>query len=323
MTFRPTTKHGCYRNKWKRHSEIAEVKAWRSFRFPFALPIDSIGHECKWEKLDIDLCGCVNCGKIHKCDVRTCPIIENNDHITCSLTGFCVRENVFATSEYCDNVTIQSMGSPQKTTIDATEVYPHIHKLLFSPNTEASHITEMNKIQSKYKSILMRVLKEFKTKNPGRAPNLCHILTTIMQNSKNNRFYNFLPEPRDLERIAQTCSQCIAHVISLMKRHDPKILNSTKFSTLCIGMLYLMRNGLETRSVMVMPYMKILTYILPMETHLHSNFNIRCKSITEIENIVKIFLRNLPSQYLMPYSNQAVDYVLFKPTKAQDNSMSH
>jgi hypothetical protein len=59
-------------------------------------------------------------------------------------------------------------------------------------------------------------------------------------------------------------------------------------------MLFLMRMGVTYQKRQLLPKIDLLNDYLPMQVLLPNIFNIRAKSITEGENIIKLDIRKIP-----------------------------
>lgn len=82
-----------------------DAALWTRIRRPFLIP-ESI-HACElddWELFDIDAAGCKLCGRIHRCSPDTCKLCNNEGHQICEITGYCVKNLVFAEEEYVTTV---------------------------------------------------------------------------------------------------------------------------------------------------------------------------------------------------------------------------
>jgi hypothetical protein len=60
-----------------------------------------------------------------------------------------------------------------------------------------------------------------------------------------------------------------------------------------IGILYLMKNGISMHGVHVLPKISALQTLLPPESQLHRQYNFKCKNITDVENKMKLYLRDI------------------------------
>ncbi len=79
------------------------VDLWRRLRRPFILPLCAQHHACEWESIDIDVLGCLVCGRIHACDVCACTdVIETNDSVVCAISGAVLRSQRYSEVEFVD-----------------------------------------------------------------------------------------------------------------------------------------------------------------------------------------------------------------------------
>ena len=84
-------------NPVNRESErrLAIIETWKILRYPFPIPMActrsdaNVGHQCtkSWEVIDIDIAGCVLCGRIHICgthqtDSAQAPLIDHAPTLT-------------------------------------------------------------------------------------------------------------------------------------------------------------------------------------------------------------------------------------------------
>jgi hypothetical protein len=96
-----------------------------------------------------------------------------------------------------------------------------------------------------------------------------------------------------MENLIKVCTDAIAKIIlQHTNAHMQKILgNEMRKREFVCSMLYLMRNGVESRGECILPQIGIISNLLPLENFLPLYFKIRPKSITEGENLLKIELR--------------------------------
>lgn len=118
---------------------------------------------------------------------------------------------------------------------------------------------------------------------------------------------------KELKHIIDLCTSSITSVIMQFKNQSmlKVATNASKFKEFVCSMLFLMRVGVQakvcpyrhtvSRHLTLSPQGRIilekcetLNFILPQESFLPFHFNIRCKSITEGENFLKIQMRQTP-----------------------------
>lgn len=85
----------------------------------------------------------------------------------------------------------------------------------------------------------------------------------------------------------------------LMNAMCKGVITEAKLRSAAIGLLYMLRQGIIVHELVVLPKLRRLEDILPLENHLDVLFGVRAKCITETENVVKIILRSVTKQQLL------------------------
>jgi hypothetical protein len=102
--------------------------------------------------------------------------------------------------------------------------------------------------------------------------------------------------------IITACTDSITHI--LLRFNGPHISkvkhNDNKRREFTCSMLYLMRSGVDARGECILPHLPIMHDILPLEAFLPEHFNIRSKSITEGENLLKIEIQHTTAAFRDP-----------------------
>ena len=106
-----------------------------------------------------------------------------------------------------------------------------------------------------------------------------------------------LDETRD--NIAEICAHIITTFINNANNIIKNFMYNVSPKTFIVGVLYLLRVGLTAHHIVLLPEQRILTHILPSENLLHEFFDVKCKCITEVENIIKLQVRMLRLSQLM------------------------
>lgn len=307
---------------WRRRVEWA--RAWRRARGPFALPWRLAGHECggHWDVLDVDLAGCRLCGRAHFCSARpadveavrapynstpgrarrenvdcACETVQCEGHSVCAITGYCTRETRFADDEYVDTATLPPEPAPREVTpLEEGEVRRYVDALLCSERSRRCFEHENTRVDAKVSAVFLHLLREFKTEHPARAPDACRLVGELARRTLNVRV---CPPGFDAEyraEIAAAAARAISGLVHTATRLCPALLSQTRRQTLVVGLLYLMRSGLTVHDTCLLPRLAALQELLPLESYLPQHFEIKCKSITEVENLVKMQLRVLTSR---------------------------
>ena len=308
------------------------INLWRRIREPFPLPMRLEGHKCtEWEQLDIGCAGCRECGLVHICDERfatarpeqrerevmklglswQCKREETDENIVCEITGFCLRNQVYAEAEFSENVVVSAQHSPRPSFIEYDDLYPYVFKLLCSSNTEACICHEVEKADLKLQQSFLRILKEFKTNNPGKVPNIVEMVGRLMVRVEGIRLLK-----RDFElplrtKVAAECTKAVSRLLTVFSTIYPDILQHVKREVLVTGIIYLMRTGLVLHDVTILPQIPELKDLLPLESYLFTHFKVKCTCITEIENVVKMHVRKLTGSQLKRFGVAMVDEILF------------
>ena len=101
---------------------------------------------------------------------------------------------------------------------------------------------------------------------------------------------------RTLERVIGICVENITQLIKVhgWYRVNRQLQHTTRGKEFVCSMLYLMRMGITFKNQNILQRVDILNDLLPMQVFLPSVFNIRAKSITEGENIIKLDIQRMP-----------------------------
>lgn len=285
---------GCASCRRCRVCEDERATLWRRVSAPFLLPQGLAGHRCRWQCVDFDLAGCLDCGKIHRCEIGVCPVSEEEDSMVCTITGNCVHTKRFSKDEFMDNVVMEDVrefGEHARAFIEIDEVQERIHWILQSEVARQSFIQERARMEQKHKHLMWKILKEIKMRN--EIPNLCWVITHILHATNKIRVCSvtFQDDLRGL--ITSRCSHYIRRFLNMLSQRFGVAMSTVKKGTLVIGTLYLMRMGIYMHNVILLPRVPQLQLLLPIETHLKSYFKVKCKSITEVENLIKMCIRGL------------------------------
>jgi hypothetical protein len=261
-------------------------EVWRRVRRPFRYPSCKA---CVWEVYDANLAGCVRCGRCHECqpnavDTR-CRLVQCEDASrACDITGFVLPEVRHAVREYTDTAPYHEPTSARPDL--EPEVRCIVHGFLHGQRARAGRLAENAKLCARLQQHLYKALKTFKIRQPGRAPNLCHMLAAAVGRERNWRFIEEASEP-----LVDECSRCIARCLLDLQAKGVKLACKHRMRELVCGLLFMLQNGLIFRDQVLLPAIPEVQRCLPPENKLHGFFGVSSKIICMTENEVKMVFR--------------------------------
>lgn len=257
---------------------------WRIARGPFHA-VTCEAHQ--WERYDAHRGGCRRCGAAHECKNNhvdsTCPLVHLDDgSLCCTITGYCPPIVRYAKVEYIDHaICTAPKPTPQAPDMFA-EICSTIEWFLLGSVYNTCKEDEIAKTLSRCQSLAIKALKRHKTERPGVLPVLPEVLAEI---------FHSLPLRQSTRATPELCRQCADHVVhcflSLRLGAVP-----AKRTSLVVGILYLMKQGLVIQNVQWLPRVPALQHCLPHETALEKTFKLSMKLVCETENEIKLALRN-------------------------------
>lgn len=294
---------------------------WKRLRRPFVLPeslhaVSCSARNSSWESIDIDMAGCTLCGAIHDCQAESeCRLEIDESNMVCTITGFCVRERVYAETEFADTVGTEASGSVQSPVANFVEyeaVYMHIHKILCSQDARMCLEQENMRVAQKLQYTCYRMLKEMKlqSQRTGVLPTLCAIEQKLAVLTRNIRICPLFFDEEERKALAMSACKAITRLICSLHKVCPGMFRLLRTDMLTVGLLYLMRSGLILHNTTVLPCIPALGRLLPLESYLYPCFQIKCKTITEVENLVKINLRGIDASRLHRLGIDSIDEVV-------------
>lgn len=265
--------------------------------------------------LDADLAGCAVCGVLHACsDGGACPVSKSESgHDTCTITGCVVKSVSYCNTEYVDTALEPAFNSAHThwSALDGvdmlrSQVHAYCLEMLVGDKWEQSIANEQEKTDAKRKGALLRALRTHKIENPGVMPNLATIACVVLHEMRGGR--SVASTPVEARRaLADWCADCITRHLQILYAVCPDAVPVQRLRSITVGLLYLMRSGIEFQGVVVLPRCKELQAVLPMETYLEPNYSIRTKVITEVENLVKFTLKSCSGETLVRCGAESVD----------------
>lgn len=313
---------------------------WKRIRGRFLLPEKICDHSSAWEIYDADLAGCKQCGCQHVCSEESCTTeLNEQGHSICTLTGVCVRDLNFSQLEYVDTAVSSLEGSsrlecggtaeshewqplvgsyvrqvnllsPPSNTFVETLLYndaaEYLGQILCTHLWQQSMDMEDAKLDDKKHACMWKTLKDMKSANPLVLPIIPDAVARTASMVGNYRISQRASE-QERSSIAAWCTSSIFKHICLLNRVSPGTVSYCKLRSCTVGLLYLMRQGIVTQGVIVLPRLRKLKVILPIENHLQSVFGIRGKCITETENTVKMAMKHVGRDSLKFFGVSGID----------------
>jgi hypothetical protein len=166
---------------------------------------------------------------------------------------------------------------------------------------------ENERVRHKLAHMFHGVLRDHKARRPPSAPNICRAAAALAGRAANVRFCDAAFDAPRREALAVTCAAAIARLMNTVARLCPAVLAQARRETLVVGLLYLMRAGMVVRGTRVLRLVPELRSALPLESYLFPHFGIRCNSVTETENLVKMAARALTSSQIAALGLSALD----------------
>jgi hypothetical protein len=217
--------------------ESIYVHWWRQLRSPFVLPrVTSKCHECKWEKIDIDVLGCTLCGKVHACEYGTCThVIETSDGLVCEFSGVVVYTKCFVETEYMDTLCVFGVEMQDLQQHTASGVKQIITTLLFSHRNKTVKHASLT-------ALLTKCINNYekRLRNNDNVMHLCMQMLT---------YFNTMPymfayvDAEHRKRVVHAVVENCCRVFHVLVKHGMSI-RGNEIQRLAVGIVYLMRYGI-------------------------------------------------------------------------------
>lgn len=174
-----------------------------------------------------------------------------------------------------------------------------VTEILFSEKTRICFKEEMRRNDAKVLSVFSRLLKTSAHHCLCTRPNMVNILCELFHVHQKCRMLYFENENNKKEEILALVEKCVASISYLLLnfggcRVARQMQNAARCREFICSMLFLMRMGVTYQKRQLLPKIDLLNDYLPMQVLLPNIFNIRAKSITEGENIIKLDIRKIP-----------------------------
>ena len=263
---------------------------WRKLRGPFYC-LDCVhDDEHEWEQFDCNKAGCLQCGKVHVCcdNVnynKSCRLeLQDDGAHTCTITGLSVASNRVAAREYIDHCSFErKQGAETKCNWDTVhdEVNFILSNFIKHSNMRPTKQREQKKMLQRIQNSLSQYLKSFKLKY-GQKRVVFHDMLAFAIHTT-NPIFSTQASPALINKCVTEITRCIID-LNVVK-------SSLEKQSLVIGLLYLMKSGLEYQNELWLPKINALNFCLPHENSLEKYFGISVKIICDTENTVKMLLR--------------------------------
>lgn len=166
---------------------------------------------------------------------------------------------------------------------------------------------ERQKLHARVRWSIMQNIRKIKRQMPHRRRpvQVLGIISAVAEDLQN---YRMLPvDVPDLRQplsetcaaLAEQCAQVITSFLNKAHAVVPNFMYNVPLHVFIVGVLYLLRVGLIAQHIVLLPQMHILTHLIPCENLLEQFFQVKCKNITEVENIIKLHTRMLSRSKLL------------------------
>jgi hypothetical protein len=294
------------------------IRIWTGVsKYAAYLPQSLCEHTDGWYRLDLNLAVCVACHTVHACGGSKCQTFHNDEGFNvCPITGCLVGTLSYSTNEYVDTAVSHDpdrvdvvLNYEQRLAQSSEIIFMYIVELLDGPGWQKCMENETVRIQERRNNCFVRAIKTSKMITPTVYPNIYHAVCSMMTATKNMRSMH-LSNQASRRELARWCADTIGRHICVLNQLSPLSVPENKLRQSVIGLLYLMRSGVIFHDTIVLPRCETLSTVLPLEACLETNFRIKGKCITEMENLVKGVFRSSSRTELTRLGLYAVDVLL-------------
>jgi hypothetical protein len=277
----------------RRHRLQQITNTWSTLREPFILPQTQPSfHECQWEKIDIDVLGCLVCGKIHACEYGTCKdIIDTNDGLVCNVSGVVIYDKKFVETEYMDTLIL--IGSEQMQAQNS--IFSDVEQVV----SNFFGLQRKKSIRDKaFSGMVLKLIDKFESSISKKNSSLPLACSEFISHCMKIPFiFQSLSNDQSRKHSSEATEYCCKVLQILIQTGMP--VRNCEIQKLAVGALYLLRCGVVFNDVVVVPRRLDIYSILPPESMLLSFFDVHPKCITDVENRLKFCLRkNIDSCFL-------------------------
>lgn len=286
-------------------SNLVVSDLWHNMRKPFTVPPEHHAVHV-YEIFDDNMAGCLTCGHVHICN-NCADVIETEEGCVCSITGLVVYPFVFKSTEFMDTCILTKRCRRQsciEQTQQHVQVCQNIQQHIDFLFTSKEACSVLQKEQANSLQLLVDSVMHALPHQSHQPP--CNIIALICQSIQPsvvfkyktyaNNVLDFITHVFDVHHRKDVLERvCVVLEKFLTPLHSSEILRirPSEVSSLMIGLLYLLRNGVQIHDLVILPQIPELKLILPNTMHLERVFKIRAKTLTEVENRVKFTLRQM------------------------------
>ena len=313
--------------------EMALLQLYKTIHGNFLVPPNYPGHDHVWVSLDAGLNICKICGTEHICFQGACKMIQmEHSESICAISG-CVIILSELRSEWSTAADSQqhhedeplppsTMTMTKKHSI--SDVYDTVEmvvrEILDSSKTARCMQEETLRDDARRSAYLARIIRDIAIDQEAlnHRPNILDLEAKLAWQCRkfrrllskvfcfSFRFFKFqmfesLTRKEQAKRdniIHRVIRLCVDNICNLIQKYGwhrvtRQMQHSSRGREFICSMLYLMRMGITFRNQIILQKVDILNQLLPLQIFLPSVFQIRPKSITEGENIIKLDIQRM------------------------------
>jgi hypothetical protein len=231
--------------------------------------------------------------------------VLTEDSIVCEITGLCTKDKNFIQDDYSECIAYKGpVTTCESSNIEYNCVQKIVHGVLCSDVAEKARLILTDKALQKVNSLISQM-------DCKQGSFVQHIESCFQILAEKFDFPTQIPHEK-MARLVDICSRQICVTMNISVKHLGITVKSSELKENVIALLYLMRTGIHTGDIVILPVITQLKYLLPCENVLVKLFTCRSKAITEIENKYKMRIRNLCTRSLskLPFlcTNEEYDW---------------
>ena len=264
---------------------------WRYLHWPFELCVGARGqHECVWQVFDADRAGCLRCSFIHRCSTDTCNLVQTEEAMVCDVTGLCLVTKNFVQQQYSECVGYQGSSTTSEISrIELAEVRKVVHHILSSRQNTQCRV----RLIQKFNTMLYHSMHHYSIHHMSETTNAIDLIEAGLGSVCHRFDLPLIIPPAQTTLVVDTCTQEISTLMSICYYKLRLHIRPSDIRDIVVGLLFLMRTGINVHGVCVLPHIPQLVNLLPIENMLPKIFHLESKIITDVENRFKMHIRQL------------------------------